>query len=134
LIIQGLTLASSAVEKYIKAYLVAVGKKPKWVHLDNLGELKKQFGTTHQEVFDKLDHNFLSILGKSYAYRYFDQKTEVDYIGVSINQVLAELDYTADLFEDIIELIEPQTDAKIDTWYHISYKAREKDLVDLLRN
>jgi hypothetical protein len=39
-IIQGLTLASSGVEKYIKAYLVAVGKKSKWVHLDNLSELK----------------------------------------------------------------------------------------------
>ena len=95
-----------------------------------MGELKKQFGTNRQWVLDKLDHNFLSILGKAYAYRYFDQKTEVDYIGVPINQVLAELDYTADLFEDIIELFDLQTDAKLDTEYHTAYKAREKNLVE----
>jgi hypothetical protein len=81
-------------------------------------------------VFDKLDYRFLSILGKAYAYRYFDQKTEVDYIGISINQVLAELDYTADLFEDTIELFDPKTDAKVDTWYHIARKAKEKHLVE----
>jgi HEPN domain-containing protein len=130
LIIQGLTLASSAIEKYVKAYLVTVGKKPKWVHLDNLGELKKQFGTTHLDVFEKLDQRFLSILGKAYAYRYFDQKTEVDYIGVSINQIIAELDYTADFFEDVIELYNLQTNLKIDTEYHIAYKAKEKHLVE----
>lgn len=130
LIIQGLTLASSAIEKYIKAYLVAVGKKPRWVHLDNLSELKKQFGTDHSEVLDKLDHNLLSILGKAYAYRYFDQKTEVDYIGVSINQLLAELDYTVDFFEDVIEPFDIASGAKIDSWYHISANAKEKHLVD----
>ena len=130
LVIQALTLASSAVEKYIKAYLVAVGKKPKQVHLDDLGELKKQFGAAHQNVLDQIDPNFLSILGKAYAYRYFDKKTEVDYIGVSINQILAELDFTVNFFEDVIELFDHQNAEKIDTSYHIDFKAKDKHLVE----
>jgi hypothetical protein len=129
LIIQGLTLASSAIEKYIKAYLVAVGKKPRWVHLDNVNELKKQFGTAHIDVFNALDPAFLSILGKAYAYRYLDQKVEVDYIGVAINQFLAELDYIVDYFEEIIEMYDPDTDLRIDSGYHMAVKAKEGNII-----
>ncbi|SFH46460.1 HEPN domain-containing protein [Pedobacter insulae] len=116
-ILQGLTLASSSVEKYMKAYLLAIGKTPREVHLDRMKELKKQFGNSNIAVLDPLDKGFLRLLGKAYSYRYLNKKSEIEYIGCAINQVLAELDFTVNYFEDQIELYDPMTGKKKQTWY-----------------
>lgn len=129
-IIQGLTLASSAVEKYIKAYLVAVGKKPRQVHLNNFKELKKQFGQTHLGILEKLDEGFLTLLGKAYDYRYWDYKTEIEYIGFPILQVLGELDFTINLFESTLETFDKESGQVIDNWYWQAYNEKQKILTE----
>lgn len=55
-------------------------------------------------MFDKFDAVFLSILGKAYKYRYYDESTvkEADTIGFIVHQFLGELDYTIFLINKLI--------------------------------
>ena len=96
-IIQGTVLASSAVEKYLKAGLAINGKRLNKYHLDNLGQFKSLYSQTpYNMMFDVLDPVFLEILGKAYKYRYYDEKTitKPDTIGFLVNQFLGTLDFT----------------------------------------
>ena len=96
-ILQGAVLASSAVEKYLKAGLALNGKRLNKYHLDNLGQFKSQYSQTpYHEIFDVLDPVFLTILGKVYKYRYYDEKTitKPDTIGFLVNQFIGTLDFT----------------------------------------
>jgi len=103
-IIQGVVLASSAIEKYLKVILSVHGIYKK-VHLDRLEDLKSLFiKTEYYVLFDKFDAVFLSILGKAYKYRYYDESTvkEADTIGFIVHQFLGELDYTIFLINKLI--------------------------------
>ncbi|MFT4155148.1 hypothetical protein [Parafilimonas sp.] len=98
-ILQGTVLASSAVEKYLKAGLAMNGKRLKKFHLDSLGQFKSLYSQTpYHMMFDVLDPVFLEILGKAYKYRYYDENTitKPDTIGFLINQFLGTLDFTVD--------------------------------------
>lgn len=102
-VIQGVTLASSAVEKYLKALLIIAGGKIRKVHLDRKEELHSLFSNTPlRNIFDPLDDTFIHIIGRSYAFRYYDNIKERETIGFIINQFLCELDFTINLFEKII--------------------------------
>ncbi len=69
--IQGITLASSSVEKYLKSILVSNGvKKP--VHLDKIKELKKAFAKINNNLMDFIDPIFIELLGVAYKLRYYD--------------------------------------------------------------
>lgn len=94
-LMQGVLMASSSVEKYLKALLLALkGKVPK-IHLDKLDNLKIQFqDTEYFELFDHLDSSFLLVLGKAYKFRYYDNIKEADTVGFFVNQFLGELDYS----------------------------------------
>ncbi|MBL7741404.1 MAG: hypothetical protein JNK14_19450 [Chitinophagaceae bacterium] len=105
-IIQGVVLASSAIEKYLKVIL-ALHDIYKKIHLDRLEELKSWFKKTDYHVlFDKFDPVFLDILGKAYKYRYYDENTvkEADTIGFIVHQFLGELDYTVFLINKLVTI------------------------------
>jgi hypothetical protein len=116
--VQGMMLASSAVEKYLKAVLSVYNIRCK-VHLNELDKIKTAFAKTEYSIlFDKLDPVFLKLLGKSYKYRYYDEGTvtEADTIGFLVNQFLGELDYTIALCEKIF-IITDENNNPLDTQY-----------------
>ena len=102
---QGLTLASSAVEKYIKAVL-ALNEKNKKVHLDNLSNLTNILSESYFDFTIYFDKRFMDFLGKAYQIRYYDKLKEPISIGFFVNQFLGELDFIIDFFENnvILEL------------------------------
>jgi HEPN domain. len=103
-IIQGATLASSAVEKYLKAVLVLTTGSSKKIHLDRFAELKDAFkDSSHNDLLNHLDDIFLEILGKIYRFRYYDNIRKPDSTGFFVNQFLGELDYTVCAVELLIK-------------------------------
>lgn len=109
-VIQGVVLASSAVEKYLKLFLAKHGIKKK-VHLNNLDDLKKALEITgYHVIFDKLDPVFLDLLGKAYKYRYYDDVTvkHADTIGFIIHQFIGELDYTVFLINKLFSITDAE--------------------------
>ena len=93
-IIQGLTLASTAVEKYLKALIVFTSKKKEkyYYHLDNFSKLKTILEKNYHDVTKRFDPVFLSILEKAYKIRYYDKLKEPIRIGFFLNQFIGELD------------------------------------------
>ncbi|MBA3715855.1 MAG: HEPN domain-containing protein [Pyrinomonadaceae bacterium] len=92
LTIQGIVLASTCVEKYLKAVLASQGIS-KRMHLGEpifLDLLKKVGG----DLNTTLNAEFLEYLGKVYQLRYFDQIKDVLTLSVEKLKVLAELDFT----------------------------------------
>ena len=108
---QGTVLASSAVEKYLKAILALNGKRLTRHHLNNLGQFKKLFSQTiYNKIFDVLDPVFLDILSKAYKYRYYDENTltKPDTIGFLINQFLGTLDFTIFKLDSLVIINQEQ--------------------------
>jgi len=71
---QGLTLASSAIEKYLKVILALNGKTKKemGVHLDRWDKLKALITDCYTDISKFLDERFMILLGKAYQARYYD--------------------------------------------------------------
>jgi HEPN domain-containing protein len=91
--LNGVILGSMAIEKYLKAFLIILGRDYKKIHLDNIERLKSSFiGTTHFELFNYIDPRFLDLLSLGYNFRYYDNIKTRQTIGFAVNQVLAELD------------------------------------------
>ncbi len=103
-IVQGLTLASTAIEKYLKSLIVFTSQeKEKYnFHLDNLGKLKDILSKNNNDVTEKFDPVFLSILEKAYKIRYYDNIKEPIAISFFINQFIGELDDTIHLMENFV--------------------------------
>jgi hypothetical protein len=103
-LIQGLTLASSAVEKYFKVILALNGKTKKemGVHLDRLDKLKKLLSDCYTDITVHLDERFLQLLGKAYQARYYDNLSQPITISFFVNQVLGELDFTINFIESLV--------------------------------
>lgn len=102
--LQGLTLASSAVEKYLKVLLILNGKSKNEinVHLNRLPQLQQALASCYYDITQKIDLRFLTILGKVYGIRYYDDvKTPVSF-GFFINQFIGELDYVVHLMETVV--------------------------------
>lgn len=128
-ITQGLTLASSAVEKYMKVPLVAQGKNQK-AHLNNIDKLKKLLSENYYDITQKIDPTFLKILSDTYLIRYYDDyniKSPIT-IGFFLNQFLGELDYVANLFETVIIKEFKDAKGKLITPYHSAIEERNEDL------
>lgn len=94
-VIQGLTLASAAVEKYLKSIIVfhSVENKNYYYHFDNLHKLKNALLNIY-DITETFDPVFLSILEKAYKIRYYDKLKEPILIGIYLNQFIGELDAT----------------------------------------
>ncbi|HEX7904690.1 MAG TPA: hypothetical protein VF487_12480 [Chitinophagaceae bacterium] len=100
-IVQGLTLASTAVEKYLKALIVftSKGKEKYNYHFDNLIKLTTILDKNYYDVTKKFDPVFLTILEKAYKIRYYDKLKEPIKIGFFLNQFVGELDSTIHFLE-----------------------------------
>lgn len=132
-IVQGLTLASTAVEKYIKVLLVANGltKSQINVHLDKLDKLKAALSSCYYDITQKIDDRFLSILGKVYSIRYYDDIKQPVTIGFFVNQFVGELDYVINLFETIVITgLRNEHGNLISTPYHQAISDKDKDLFE----
>lgn len=103
--LQGVIIASTAIEKYFKATLTLFSDKPANVHMDRFELIKKAiedigFGV----LIEKIDPLFIEILGKAYRLRYYDNVTEPITIGFFKNQFIGELDGTIELFERLFTI------------------------------
>lgn len=102
-IIQGLTLASTAVEKYLKSIIVfnSSEKKNYHFHFDNVEKLKNAVSDCY-DISERFDPVFLNILEKAFKIRYYDNLKEEIEIGIYLNQFLGELDATVFNLETFI--------------------------------
>lgn len=102
-IIQGITLSSSAVEKYIKALIVLTSNEVVWYgyHLDNFNKLKGILERNRFDVTKNWDPVFLGILENAYKIRYYDRLKETIRIGFYLNQFIGELDDTVHSIEKL---------------------------------
>ena len=123
--LQGTTLASSAVEKYIKALLSLRGENAQ-------GHLKKaHISSLHNYVPDlakALNSNFLEFLRRCYRLRYTDS-LPVDFnVCIYAREVLAELDYTIHCMEFQMNFWR-DTGAGVVTMYRGALKKKDRRLL-----
>jgi len=126
--IQGATMASTAIEKYIKVVLAFHGKS-KNVHLDKMADLVKLLNNCYFDVTTLMDKAFLEIIENVYKVRYIDKIPDSITFGFFLNQFLGELDYTVFLFEN--NIISGMTDAtgnQIKTQYHRAVESKDNHL------
>ena len=87
--LQGVILASTAVEKYLKALILTHSGKIKPVHFDKFDEIKKAVEEIGYEVIiNKMDPRFIEILTKVYPLRYYDNVKSPMSVGFFKNQFL----------------------------------------------
>jgi hypothetical protein len=98
--LQGVVLASTCIEKYLKAILASVGKKI-FSHLDD-ENLLTAMSSNGVDVTSYISHSFLKYLGRAYQFRYIEPHTGPVSIGVERRKLLAELDYTVNQFESAL--------------------------------
>jgi hypothetical protein len=104
LIIQGLTLASTSIEKYWKSLIVFNSKEREgyYYHFDKLEKLKTLLSKNTPDLLEKFDPVFLEVLENAFKIRYYDKINEPIFIGIYLNQFIGELDYTIDLLQKFI--------------------------------
>lgn len=100
-IIQGLTLASTAVEKYLKSLLVYNLTEKEWYnyHFDRIGKLQDLLDEHYFDVTEEFDPVFLVLLEKAFKIRYYDGLKRPMEFGFYLNQFIGELDNTINLLE-----------------------------------
>ncbi|WP_202702740.1 HEPN domain-containing protein [Flavobacterium sp. UGB4466] len=103
-IVQGLTLASTAVEKYLKAVIVYnLQQKEKYhYHLDKFRLLKNLLSKVQNDVTEDFDPVFLDILENAFKIRYYNTIKKPIFMGFYINQFIGELDWTIYYLEKFI--------------------------------
>jgi hypothetical protein len=112
-IMQGITLASSSIEKYLKAILAmqGKGKKEMGVHMDKLDKIRALLKATYTDVTEKIDERFLEILGKAYSIRYYDDLKGPVSFGFFVNQFIGELDFSVHLIDSLFTFNEQNKSA-----------------------
>lgn len=103
-IIQGLTLASTSVEKYLKALIVfnLKARERYNYHFDRFKELKNILSKVNEDITAEFDPFFIEILENAFRIRYYDKIEKPILMGFYINQFIGELDYTIDFLEKYI--------------------------------
>lgn len=98
--LQGVILASTAIEKYFKALIVAHSGKIIPVHFDRFDRIKQAVEEIGCSVLiDTMDPRFIEILTKAYPLRYYDNIRSPISIGFFKNQFLCELDQAIHCFD-----------------------------------
>lgn len=103
--LQGVILASTALEKYFKALIVSHTGKIKPVHFDRFDQIKtavEEMG--YAAIINKIDPRFIEILIKVYPLRYYDNIRSPTSVGFFKNQFLGELDEAVYWFDQAIIL------------------------------
>jgi hypothetical protein len=124
LLVQGAILGSTAVEKYFKAILAFRGQQShghlKKAHI----EAAKNFDTRLARI---LNDEFLRLLQRAYDLRYLDD-LEVDFnLVIASREFLAELDFTACMFQDSFTLKKDNSEVVQD--YHQHKRQQDARLV-----
>lgn len=103
--LQGVILASTALEKYFKALIVTHSGKIKPVHFDRFDQIKKAVEEIGYDVIiNKIDPRFIEILTKVYPLRYYDNIKSPTSVGFFKNQFLGELDQAVYWFDQALIL------------------------------
>jgi len=128
LIIQGTTLASTAIEKYIKVILALNGQS-KRVHLNKMTELKKLLDDCYFDITTMMDKVFLDVIDKVYQARYYDDIKAPLTFGFFVNQFIGELDCIVDYFENtVLTGIRDEHGTQIPTDYHKAVESKDPQL------
>jgi len=130
LVVQGLTLASTAVEKYLKALIVFnLQEKERYhYHFDRFELLKNLLCKVKSDVTVEFDPVFLEILENAFKIRYYDKIEKPMFMGFYINQFIGELDYTVDYLERFIA--DTQNGGRSMSAYTTAVKSKEPHLYD----
>ena len=130
LVVQGLTLASTAVEKYLKALIVFnLQEKERYhYHFDRFELLKNLLSKVKSDVTVEFDPVFLEILENAFKIRYYDKIEKPMFMGFYINQFIGELDYTVDYLERFIA--DTQNGGRSMSAYTTAVKSKEPHLYD----
>lgn len=127
LLVQGAILASTSVEKYIKAISAMRGNECS-------GHLKQQhiniIKNYDKKLYDSLNLDFLKLLIKVYKLRYIDNLDADFNLVIADREFLAELDYTAIRFQECF--LFNKEGQKVKTKYDVHKE--ENDLVLVLNN
>lgn len=104
LVLQGLSLASTAVEKYLKSIIVFNLKKTEWYnyHFDRFEKLKELLLKVEFKIIEDFDPVFLDVLEKAFKIRYYDGLKDEIEIGFFLNQFIGELDTVVNRLETYI--------------------------------
>jgi len=123
-LIQACILSNYAIEKSIKALILASGKKVPKTH--DLTKLLPFLKHDYEKLYSKICVSFFMELSKIFKVRYRDE-VEVGYNFVIIqSKYLAELDYTFSLFEPVLRIQNIDGDNK--TNYELAKENKEDDL------
>lgn len=104
LVLQGLTLASTAVEKYLKAIIIfnlEITERYNY-HFDRFEKLKELLAKSKCKLIEDFDPVFLNVLEKAFKIRYYDGLKEEIEIGIYLNQFIGELDEVINTLETYI--------------------------------
>lgn len=127
LIPNALTLASTAIERYLKGILSTEGIQAKF-HMSNLGKIAQLFHKMKINIYPKLDPNFLQLLSKVYQLRYWDKINKTEGYGFLLHQFLGELDATIFMIEKVYKIMNANTDKEWLSPYKIATNKKEPDL------
>ena len=126
-LLQGVTVASTAVKKYLKAVLLVFGARGRG-HLDHPG-LWTLFQSSGADLVGVLNHEFIHFLGRAYRLRYVDDlKADIN-LGIEQYKVLAELDFTISAIEGRLTLQRGE-EPEVGSVYQIALKSNEPALCD----
>lgn len=131
LYLQGATMASNAVEKYLKSILVYNGftKKDIRVHLNNIEPLKLNLKRSYIDITEKFDQHFFEILSTVYTMRYHDDIKKPITLSFFVNQFLGELDSFVHYIQSLITSISINGKA-VSSHYRRDAIAKEPKLLD----
>lgn len=124
LLVQGAVLASTAVEKYFKAVLAFRGN-------ESGGHLKRAHINAAKNFDSRLarllNNEFLSLLQKAYSLRYLDNLKADFNLVIASREFLAELDFTACMFQESFTLRQDGTEVILE--YHQHKKQKDSRLM-----
>jgi hypothetical protein len=127
---QGVMLASTAIEKSFKAGICILTGKKVFGHMDKFENFKaviveKGYG----RLIELIDARFVDILIKAYKLRYYDTIEQATVIGFFKNQFLGELDSAFSLFEKLY-ILDNEKGEKILTPFQMDLKVQNPDLIE----
>lgn len=130
LIIQGLTLASTAVEKYLKAIIVfkIIETERYNYHFDRFEKLKELLFKSEFKIIDDFDPVFLDVLEKAFKIRYYDGLEDEIEIGIYLNQFIGELDTVVNGLETYI--VQTQNGGRKFSQYWSAIEKRDSKLYE----
>jgi hypothetical protein len=127
---QGVTLASTAIEKNFKAMICILTSKRVHGHMDKFDQFRKIIEEkSYGKLIELIDEKFLTILIKAYKPRYYDTVQTETIIGFFKNQFLGELDGVFSIFEQLYILADEKGE-KILTLLQMALKQNNADLTE----